>query len=330
MPDFYVRSFSHPLMAAGFALLLTSPANTQTLKSGTLSLVVPFAAGGPSDVAGRILAQGLQDALGQHVVVENPVGAGGTVGSLRVSRSTPDGSQFVLGNNGTHSWSQSLYKTPPYDAVRDFTPLGLAVESPRVVIVPKDLPVNTLQEFIAYVKANQNRIQFASAGAGSASHVSCILLNAMLGVNVTHVPYRGLGPAMQDLIAGRVQYICDSVSTSKPQIEGGHVKAVATTGLKRSPALPDIPTAKEQGLDFDVLTWQGLFLAKDTPPPIVKQLGIGFSKALDLPSVRGRFESIGEEIPAVDRRTPEYFSKFVAGEIARWSGPIKASGVTVE
>jgi tripartite-type tricarboxylate transporter receptor subunit TctC len=329
MSMFHGRLISSVIISAAL-MLGASAAHAQTLKSGTLSLVVPFASGGPSDVAGRILAQGLQDALGQTVVVENPVGGGGTVGSLRVSRGTPDGSAFVLGNNGTHSWSQSLYKTPPYDAIKDFTPLGLAVESPRVIIVPKDLPANTMQEFIAYVKANQDKIQFASAGAGSASHVSCILLNAMLGVNVTHVPYRGLGPAMTDLIAGRVQYICDSVSTSKPQIEGGQVKAIATTGLKRSPALPTIATAKEQGLDFDVLTWQGLFLAKDTPAPIVQQLSAGFIKALDLPSVRGRFEPIGEEIPAADRRTPEYFSKFVAGEIARWSGPIKASGVTVE
>ena len=312
------------------AVTFTATAQAQTLKSGNLTLVVPFAAGGPSDVAGRILAQGMQDVLGQTVVVENPVGAGGTVGSLRVSRSTPDGSQFVLGNNGTHSWSQSLYKNPPYETLRDFTPLGLAVESPRAIIVPKDLPANTLPEFIAYLKANQNKVQFASAGAGSASHVSCILLNAMLGLNVTHVPYRGLGPAMQDLIAGRVQYICDSVSTSKPQIEGGHVKAVATTGLKRSPALPNIPTAKEQGVDFDVLTWQGLFRAKDTPAAIVKQLNEAFGKALNLPSVKGRFEPIGEEIPSPDRRTPEYFAKFVANEIARWSGAIKASGVTVE
>ncbi len=329
MPTFHDRLICRVIISAAL-LLGASAAHAQTLKSGTLSLVVPFASGGPSDVAGRILAQGLQDALGQTVVVENPVGGGGTVGSLRVSRGTPDGSAFVLGNNGTHSWSQSLYKTPPYDAIKDFTPLGLAVESPRVIIVPKDLPANTMQEFIAYVKANQDKIQFASAGAGSASHVSCILLNAMLGVNVTHVPYRGLGPAMTDLIAGRVQYICDSVSTSKPQIEGGHVKAIATTGPKRSPALPTIPTAKEQGLDFDVLTWQGLFLAKDTPAPIVQQLSAAFIKALDLPSVRGRFEPIGEEIPTADRRTPEYFSKFVSGEIARWSGPIKASGVTVE
>jgi tripartite-type tricarboxylate transporter receptor subunit TctC len=321
------RSWPCALMAACAALTINTATNAQTLKSGTLSLVVPFASGGPSDVAGRILAQGLTETLGQTVVVENPVGAGGTVGSLRVSRSTPDGSQFVLGNNGTHSWSQSLYKTPPYDTTKDFTPLGLAVESPRVIIVPKTLPANTLPEFIAYVKANQDKIQFASAGAGSASHVSCILLNAMLGVNVTHVPYRGLGPAMQDLIAGRVQYICDSVSTSKPQIEGNQV---ATTGLKRSPALPDIPTAKEQGLDFDVLTWQGLFLAKDTPAPIVTQLSQAMSKALDLPSVRGRFEPLGEEVPTPDRRSPEYFKQFVTGEIARWSGPIKASGVTVE
>ncbi|MET0875797.1 MAG: tripartite tricarboxylate transporter substrate-binding protein, partial [Tardiphaga sp.] len=240
------------------------------------------------------------------------------------------GSQFVLGNNGTHSWSQSLYKNPPYDAVTDFTPLGLAIESPRALIVPNNLPVNTLQEFIAYVKANQSTVQFASAGPGSASHVSCILLNAMLGVNVTHVPYRGLSVAMQDLIAGRVHYICDSVSTSKPQIEGKHVKGIATTGLKRSPALSDIPTAKEQGLDFDVLTWQGLFLAKNTPEPVLRQLSAALSKALDLPLVRERFAALGEEIPAPDRRTPEYFAKFVSGEIARWSGPIKASGVTVE
>ena len=317
-------------VTALLAVALAGPATTQGLKSGTLTLVVPFAAGGPSDVAGRILAQGMADVLNQTVVVENPVGAGGTVGSLRVSRSTPDGSQFVLGNNGTHSWSQSLYKNPPYDAVTDFTPLGLAIESPRALIVPNNLPVNTLQEFIAYVKANQSTVQFASAGPGSASHVSCILLNAMLGVNVTHVPYRGLSVAMQDLIAGRVHYICDSVSTSKPQIEGKHVKGIATTGLKRSPALPDIPTAKEQGLDFDVLTWQGLFLAKNTPEPVLRQLSAALSKALDLPLVRERFAALGEEIPAPDRRTPEYFAKFVSGEIARWSGPIKASGVTVE
>ena len=220
------KIFLAPFLGERCAALHSLPAprlrsHAQTLKSGTLSLVVPFAAGGPSDVAGRILAQGMQETLGQTVVVENPVGGGGTVGSLRVSRGTPDGSAFVLGNNGTHSWSQSLYKNPAYDTTKGFHGAGARGRVAARHHRAEDLPANTLQEFIAYVKANQDKIQFASAGAGSASHVSCVLLNAMLGVNVTHVPYRGLGPAMQDLIAGRVQYICDSVSTSKPQIEGG-------------------------------------------------------------------------------------------------------------
>lgn len=311
-------------------LAVSASAWAQDLPNRPLTLVVPFAAGGPSDVAGRILAQGLTEVLGQPVVVENPVGAGGTVGSLRVSKSTPDGSQFVLGNSGTHGWSQALYKTPPYNTLTDFTLLGLVVESPRVLITPKTFAPNTLPEFVAYVKANQKTMQYAHAGAGSASHVSCILLNAMLGVDVTPVPYRGLGPAMQDLIGGRVQYICDSVSTSLPQVEGGFVKAIMTTGLLRAPALPNVPTAKEQGLDFDVLTWQGLFLAKDTPEPIVRRLNQAVSKALDLPSVRQRFAALGEEVPVPERRSPEYFAKFVAGEIARWSPAIKASGASVD
>ena len=163
------------------------------------------------------------------------------------------------------------------------------------MIVPNNLPVNNMQEFIAYVKANQTTVQFASAGPGSASHVSCILLNAMLGVNVTHVPYRGLSVAMQDLIAGRVHYICDSVSTSKPQIEGEQVKGIATTGLRRSPALPNIPTVKEQGLDFDVLTWQGLFLAKGTPEPVVRRLNERSARPRSAFRARA-FRRVGEEI----------------------------------
>jgi tripartite-type tricarboxylate transporter receptor subunit TctC len=171
---------------------LVGPTAAVEWPSRPLTLVVPFAAGGPSDVAGRILAQGLSEALGQQVVVENPSGAGGTVGSLRVAKAAPDGYQFVLGNSGTHAWSQSLYKKPPYDTLADFTPLGLVVKAPRVIITPKTLPANSLPEFIAYIKANQATAKFGSAGAGSASHVSCILLNAALGVDVTHVPYRGL------------------------------------------------------------------------------------------------------------------------------------------
>jgi len=286
-----------PAFGAMLALLAsTATAPAQNFPSRPLTLVVPFAAGGPSDVAGRILAQGLSEVLGQQVVVENPSGAGGTVGSLRVAKAPPDGYQFVIGNSGTHAWSQALYKKPPYDTVADFTPLGLVVESPRVLIAPKTFPANSLPEFIAYVKANQATVKFGSAGAGSASHVSCILFNAALGVDVTHIPYRGLGPAMQDLMAGRIDYVCDSVSTSLPQIESNSIKAIASTGSRRPAVLPNVPTAREQGLDFEVSTWQGLFLPKGTPAPIVRRLNEAVGAALDTPSVRERFEALGEEV----------------------------------
>jgi len=319
------------VLGALLALLaLPGTAATQNWPSRPLTLVVPFAAGGPSDVAGRILVQGLSDVLGQQVVVENPSGAGGTVGSLRVAKAPPDGYQFVLGNSGTHAWSQALYKKPPYDTLADFTALGLVVESPRVLITPKTLPANSLPEFIAYVKANQATVKFGSAGAGSASHVSCILLNAALGVDVMHIPYRGLGPAMQDLMAGRIDYVCDSVSTSLPQIESNSIKAIASTGARRPAVLPNVPTTREQGLDFEISTWQGLFLPKGTPEPIVRHLNEAVGAALDTPSVRERFEALGEEVAPPERRSADYFAKFVAGEIARWSGPIKASGVSAD
>jgi tripartite-type tricarboxylate transporter receptor subunit TctC len=302
----------------------------QSFPARPLTLVVPFAAGGPSDVAGRIVAQGLSEKLGQQVIVENPAGAGGTLGSLRVAKAPPDGYQFVIGNSGTHAWSQALYKKPPYNTLTDFAPLGLVVEAPRAIIAPKNFPVATLPELIAYVKANPNTVKYGSAGAGSASHVSCILLNAALGIDVVHIPYRGLGPAMQDLIAGRIDYMCDSPSTSRPQIQTNNVKAIATTGAKRTSVLPDVPTAREQAIDFEVTGWQGLFLPKDTPDPIVQHLNQALSAALDLPFVRERFKAVGEDVPPVERRSPEYFAKFVATEIGKWYGPIKASGVSVD
>lgn len=321
-----------PLLVAATlaAVQLVVPAAAETWPSHTLTLVVPFAAGGPSDVAGRIIAQRLGEVLGQQVIVENPSGAGGTVGSSRVAKAPPDGYQFVIGNIGTHAWSQSLYKKPPYNTLTDFVALSLVVESPRTLIVPKNFPANSLPDFIAYLKANQATAKFASAGAGSASHVSCILLNAALGVTVTHVPYRGLGPAMQDLIAGRVDYMCDSPSTSLPQIETNLVKAIATTGHRRAASLPNVPTAQEQGLDFDVNTWQGLFLPKGTPEAIVRRLTQAVGETLDTPSVRERFEALGEGVIPPERRGPDYFAKFVAGEIDKWSGPIKASGVSAD
>ena len=317
-------------MAAIATFSLQEPAVAQSWPTRPLTLVVPFAAGGPSDVAGRIIAQRMSELLGQQVVVENPSGAGGTLGSSRVAKSVPDGYQFVIGNIGTHAWSQSLYKKPPYDTLADFLALSLVVESPRAVITPTSFPANSLPEFITYIRANQATAKFGSAGAGSASHVSCILLNAALGVSITHVPYRGLGPAMQDLIAGRIDYMCDSPSTKLPQIEANLVKAIATTGQQRSASLPNVPTAQEQGLNFDVNSWQGLFLPKGTPEPTVRRLTQAISETLDSQLVRERFEAIGESVIPPARRGPEYFAKFVAEEIDKWAAPIKASGVTID
>jgi tripartite-type tricarboxylate transporter receptor subunit TctC len=251
------------------------------------------------------------------VVVENLSGAGGTIGSAHVAKALPDGYQFVLGNSGTHVWSQSLYKQPPYNTVTDFTPVSLVVESPRTLITPKTFPANSLPEFIEYVKANQTIVKYGSAGVGSASHVSCVLFNAATGLNVTHVPYRGLGPATQDLIAGRLDYLCDSPSTTLQQIEGNFVKVLATTGPRRVATLPQVPTAREQGLPFDLTRWQAIFLPKDTPEVIVQRLNQAIGQTLDTPSVRDRFNSIGEEVTAPERRGPEYLAKFVASEIER-------------
>ena len=204
------------------------------------------------------------------------------------------------------------------------------MSSPRTLITPKAFPANSLHEFIAYVRANQSTVKYGSAGAGSASHISCVLLKAALGVDIIHVPYRGLGPAMQDLIAGRIDYLCDSPSTTLPQVEGNFVKLLATTGKERWATLPQAATAQEQGLQFDVMAWQAIFLPKNAPAAIVEQLNRAVSQTLDTPSVRDRFAAIGEGVVAPERRGPDYLRDFVVSEIGRWSGPIQASGATMD
>jgi tripartite-type tricarboxylate transporter receptor subunit TctC len=294
-------------------------------------MVVPFAAGGPMDTVGRILQSGMNGPLGEQVVIENVGGGGGLIASSRVAKAAPDGYQFVLGNVGTHAVSQSLFKHPPFDVVADFTPVALVADLSMVMIARNDLPANSLQEFIAYAKANQDKMQFGSAGAGSATHLACMLLNAALGINVTHVPYRGGAPAMQDLVAGRIDYFCTDVPLAKPQIESGAIKAIALLGNSRSSSLPNVPTAQEQGLaGFEASNWAALFLPKNTPPPIVTRLHDAAVAALNNPDVQKRFKDNGVDIAAPDRRSPEYLQKFVAAEVAKWAGPVKAAGIVQE
>jgi tripartite-type tricarboxylate transporter receptor subunit TctC len=264
-------------------------------------MVYPFAPGGLGDVLGRILAPGLSEFLGQPVIIENVGGAGGMTGSARVAKAAPDGYQFVLATAGTHSANQSLYKHPLYDAATDFAPVALLVEQPMVLMARPNLPVNNLSEFIAYTKANQAKMQFGSPGAGASSHIACVVLNHFIGVDPTHVPYRGAALAMQDLVGGRIDYQCEQIVTAKPQIDGGSIKGLAILIKERSPVLPNLPTALEQGFDIQTYAWTALFLPKRTPDAIVQTLNNAVVQALHTPAIRTRIVDLGSTVVSDER-----------------------------
>jgi tripartite-type tricarboxylate transporter receptor subunit TctC len=248
------------------AMTLTATAAAQEWPTRPVTMVVPFTAGGPVDVAARLIAPRVSESLGQQIVVENMGGAGGMTGSNRVAKASPDGYLLVLGNGGTHAYNQSLYKKPLYNSESDFAPVGVVVENTKVLIVRNDFPANSLPEFVAYVQANQAKLQYGSAGAGSATHIACLLLNYRMGTSVTHVPYRGAGPALQDLIAGRIDFMCEVISTGLPPIQGKLGNPVALLSTRRASVLPQLPTALEQGLaDVDADGWNAFFFPKGTP-----------------------------------------------------------------
>jgi len=296
-----------------------------------VTMVIPFAAGSGIDVLGRILAPRLSEILGQQVVVENVGGAGGMTGALRVVRAAPDGYQFVLGNVGTHAQNQTLYPKPLYNAASDFTPVMLIADTPQVLIVRTDLPANNLQEFIAYARANQAKMQFGSPGAGSAAHLGCVLLNAAIGVSVTHIPYRGGAAAMQDLIAGRVDYLCPLVALAITQIEGRNVKAIAALSRTPSAVLPALASAHQQGLtDFELSTWNAFFLPKGTSTAIAQKLRDATDAAISAPEMQERLKQIGADAAPPEQRSRDYLAKFVESEITKWAVMIKAAGLTAE
>ena len=314
-------------LASSFA----SAAIAQDYPTRPVTMVVPFAAGGPIDVLGRMLAPALGEALGQPVVIENMSGGGGMSGSYRVSQALPDGYQFVMGSIGTHTLSPLLSKKPLYNPASDFAPVILVAEIPLVLMVRKDLAVKNLQEFVAYARANQAKMQFGSGGTGTSAHIGCLLLNQAIGVEVIHVPYRGGGPALGDLVAGRLDYMCNYISLAAQAVEAGQVGALAIFSRERSPVMPSLPTAAEQGLSgVDAYTWNAIFLPKGTPPAIVAKLNAAVSRAMDSPAARARLDKLGLHIPPAARRTPDYLGQYVAAEIAKWGPPIKASGVTEE
>jgi tripartite-type tricarboxylate transporter receptor subunit TctC len=316
---------------ATVAALLVTPAAAQEWPTRPVTMVVPFAPGSGSDILGRIIAPRIADNLGAPVVIENVGGAGGMVGAARVMKAPADGYQLLLATAGTHAMNQTLYKKPLYNAATDFAPVVLIAGTPIVLVARNDLPVADLPQFIAYAKAHQASLQYGSPGAGSASHLACVLFNVAIGIEVTHVPYRSTAQALQDLLPGRLDYQCVPIAAAAPQIESKTVKALAIMAKTRSPILPALATADEQGLkDFTADTWYALFLPKGTPAPIIQKLHDATVAAMNAPDVQARLDELGIEAVAAERRSPDYLGAFVVREIEKWAGPIKAAGISMD
>jgi tripartite-type tricarboxylate transporter receptor subunit TctC len=317
-----------------FACLLaltggTAPAAAQGWPAHVITLTVPFGPGSGSDTVARIIANRVSELLGQPMIVENLGGAGGTIGVSRVAKAAPDGYQVVLGAVDTFAQSQSLFKVLPYDSVADFVPVALAVEQPLILISRTGIAAKNLKDFASYVKANQEKMQFGSTGVGSGPYLACFLLNAAMGAKVTAVPYRSSAPAFIDMIAGTLDYYCPLAVGAIPFIDNKQVNALAILMAERSPLLPSLPTAKEQGFDVvDGYYWMGFFVPKGTPAPIVTKLNAAISAALDDPSVQARLRVVATTVVAPDRRTPAYLQKYLASEIVKWRDIMAASGVT--
>jgi tripartite-type tricarboxylate transporter receptor subunit TctC len=322
-------------MIAGIALAaltaLASPVCAQDWPTRPVTVIVPWAAGGPVDTVARILTARMSEILGQQLVIENAGGAGGTTGTLRASKATPDGYTVLLSGSAVLAQNPTLYKRQMYNPVTDFEHAALHNDSARVLLVRKDFPARTFAEFVAYLKANADKLQYGSPGVGSGGHVCAILLHQALGVTTTHVPYRGAGPAMQDLLAGRLDYMFEQISTSIPQVQAGTVRALAAMSPAPAPGLETLPTSDSQGLKgLDCGAWGAFSFPKGTPQPIVQKLAKAVSDTLDTPAVLARFKTLGVTPIAKERRSPEYLKNFVLSEIERWGKPIKASGVKIE
>jgi tripartite-type tricarboxylate transporter receptor subunit TctC len=303
-----------------------TPALAADYPSRSITMIVPFAAGGPTDVVARIVAQQMSTTLGQTIVIENVVGAGGTTATTRAARAANDGYTLITGHMGTHAAAVPLYPKLAYHPEKDFEPVSLLAGTPILILARKDFPPKDLKEFIAYVKDNTAQINVAHAGVGSVSHVSCLLLNSILGIKPTGVPFNGTGPAMNALVAGQVDYMCDQIVNAVPQINGGTIKAYAIATPARNPALPELPTTAEAGLPaFQAQAWNAIFAPKGTPAPIVAALSAAASKALDDEGVRKRLLDLGSVIPAPAERTPEALGKLVSAEIAKWTPVLQAA-----
>ena len=317
------------LAIAAASLAISAPAaQAQAWPTRPITMVVPFAAGGPTDVVARIVGEHMSRTLGQQIVVENVTGAGGTTGITRAKQATPDGYSIAMGHMGTHGAAPALYPNLRYDPAKDFEPIGVAAGTPIMIVARKDFPASNLKEFIEQLKANGPKLNEANAGVGSVSHTTCTLFQSITGTKFTRVPYRGTGPALNDLVAGQVDFGCDQIVNLVPQIQAGTIKAIAIATQERSPSVPNVPTTKEGGLpEYEVSAWNAIFAPKGTPKEITAKLVDALDKALSDENTRKRLLELGGIIPEGADRGPQALQKLVESEVARWTPVLKAAGV---
>jgi tripartite-type tricarboxylate transporter receptor subunit TctC len=313
------------LLAVGILAAATATASAQGYPTRSINIVVPFPAGGPSDVVARIVTDHMGRTLGQQLVIENVGGAGGTLGSARVAAAAPDGYTLLAGSMGSHVAAPVLTPNLKYDPSKDFEPIGFTAHSPAVITARKDFPAKDMAEFVAYVKQNGDKVKQAHGGIGASSHMACLLFNAELGLKPTLVAYRGTGPAVNDLVGGHVDFLCEQSVSVAEQIKGGSVKAYGISATERLAALPDVPSAKEAGIKYDMSIWAGIFAPKGVPKEVVDKLAAALDKALDDPAVQKRLGDLGASIPAKQERNPATFDRLVKAEIARWAPILKAA-----
>jgi len=298
----------------------------QAYPAKVVTIIVPFSAGGPTDTVTRLVGQAMGKALGGTIIVENVAGAGGTIGPSRASKASPDGHTLLLHHIGMAT-TMTLYRKPGYHSLDDFEPIGLVTEVPMTLVAKKEFPARDLKELIAHVKKNKDRVAYANAGIGAASHLCGMLFMSAIQTDLTTVPYKGTGPAMNDLLGGQVDFMCDQTTNTTSQIKAGKIKVYGVTTRKRVPTLPDVPTMHEAGLpEFEVSIWHGLYAPKGTPKPVVDKLSAALQSALNDPMVKQRFAELGTEPVSQDRATPPALRAHLRSEIDKWAPIIKSAG----
>jgi tripartite-type tricarboxylate transporter receptor subunit TctC len=316
------------MLGAAFALLVAGVAGAQSWPAKPIRWIVPFAPGGTTDILARTISDKLTIALGKPVIVENNPGAGGGVGAVQTAKAAPDGYTIMGGTISTHAINASLYKTLPYDPVKDFTPITLIARVPNVLVVNPDVPAKNVKELIALMKANPSKYTFASSGNGTSQHLSGELFKSMAGVDMQHIPYKGSPAALQDVVSGQVTMTFDNITTAWPLAKAGKLRALAVTTAKRSPIAPDVPTLAEAGLaGYEIGSWQGVFAPAGTPVDIVKRLNAEIVKIINMPDVREKLVGLGAEPVG---NTPDEFAALVKSEVVKWAAVVKQSGARVD